>query len=417
MGEEKYRSTDLTSTLNDFRNFVDKVSDTLQAPVILQDAHNRLLAHSKHDNVTSLVRIQTIMTRQIPEKVVDYLWKHGVMLSLLECEQPIRINVKEIGLENRVAVCIRDQGEVLGYIWVIEGDSPLCDEAIEYLSKAAKGIRLLISQYYSSMNKADKSHKNLFWQLLLGNIKSHQEIKKKLYDMNIHPYKLCTVAVFRLLEEAETTLHHQIMDLLRSNQQVKVLFHIFNGKDLIALVSMAPEKCSVQALDSFVGQFMHLTKERLGISFTEGVYGGVYEEYNKIDLSYVEALTVLDMKEQLPREIEEIWGYGNLGMYKYINILKEARKKHDGKNFFLERICEYDNKHNQQLLKTLEIYLDHDCNTFETANALYIHTNTLNYRLKRIREIGDIPLNDFNQKIGIYIDLKTKKLLKEDQLN
>jgi DNA-binding PucR family transcriptional regulator len=55
------------------------------------------------------------------------------------------------------------------------------------------------------------------------------------------------------------------------------------------------------------------------------------------------------------------------------------------------------------------VFLNKDSNVHEAANALNVHTNTLNYRLKRISEIGEVNLRDPNQKITLYLDLKLEK--------
>lgn len=418
MSEEMYNFTDLIDTFNDFGSFVDQISDVLKCPVTLEDINHHVLAYSNHENVSNSVRIKTIMGRQVPETIINCLWKEGVLPTLLESRKPIRINrIEEIDLENRVAICIRNKNDVLGYIWVIEKDNLLDEEALNFLSKSAEAIGALMVQYYSSKDKHLGNYQDFFWQLLLGNIKSDKEIKKRLYNMNIYPYKLCTITIFRLLEEVEATFHKEIISMLNIMQQIQVNFHIFNGKDLIVLVSVDPKDSPIQSLNRFVKLFINQVKEKLGIHFVEGVYGGFYEKYTKIESSYTQALTVLDIKAKLPEETQAIWGYNDMGLYQFINDILEKRKNDEYKNPFLQKIYEYDNEHNQRFLETLEVYLDHDCNTYETANTLHIHTNTLNYRLKRIREICGIDLNDFNQKIGIYIDLKVNKLLNHHLLN
>ena len=45
----------------------------------------------------------------------------------------------------------------------------------------------------------------------------------------------------------------------------------------------------------------------------------------------------------------------------------------------------------------------------DAAKKLFVHTNTLHYRIKRISEIGSIRLSDVNEKLGIYLDLKARK--------
>lgn len=412
MNEGTYDRTDFMWTFDDFESFVDQVSEVLKCPVTLEDINHNVLAYSNHENVKNSVRIKTIMGRHVPEPIINCLWKEGIIPTLLESEKPVRINrIEEIDLENRVAISIRNKKDVLGYIWAIEDSNKLLDEAaLEFLWKSAKVISAPMVQYYSSRDRLQKNNQDFFWQLLLGNIWSHDEIKEKLNNINIYPRKLCTVIILRLLEEIESTFYREIINLLNTTQQIQIIFSIFNKKDFIVLVSMDPEAYSNQFLDRFIKLFISQSRDRFGIHFTEGVYGGIYERYSMIDTSYTQALTVLDIKEKFPIETQLILGYDELGIYQLINDILDLRKIHLYKNPFLKKLKDYDRAHNQRFLETLEVYLDCDCNTYETANSLHIHTNTLNYRLKRIREIGNIDLNNFNQKIGMYIDLKIEKL-------
>ena len=129
----------------------------------------------------------------------------------------------------------------------------------------------------------------------------------------------------------------------------------------------------------------------------------------KVEKAYREALTVLSMKEKFPSEVKEIHGYQNLGIYQFLDVLLEKRTKDGYENHALMKLHEYDRKHNSDLIETLEVFLNKDNNVNEAAKALNVHTNTLNYRLKRISEIGEINLKDPNQKMTLYLDLKIEK--------
>ena len=60
----------------------------------------------------------------------------------------------------------------------------------------------------------------------------------------------------------------------------------------------------------------------------------------------------------------------------------------------LEKLVDYDRKNNTELVDTLRTYLDAGGNLQRTAERLFIHRNTLNYRLKRIREITETDINE-----------------------
>ena len=57
-------------------------------------------------------------------------------------------------------------------------------------------------------------------------------------------------------------------------------------------------------------------------------------------------------------------------------------------------MIQYDRTHQSALVTTLRTYLDAGLNLTRTANALFVHANTVVYRLRRIRELsGRDPRN------------------------
>ena len=63
-------------------------------------------------------------------------------------------------------------------------------------------------------------------------------------------------------------------------------------------------------------------------------------------------------------------------------------------------------EHNTRLLYTLETYFNNCQNSVKTSKALFIHRNTLLYRLDRIAEILDLNYNDSEQMLTFQLALK-----------
>ncbi|MFV8450717.1 sugar diacid recognition domain-containing protein [Vibrio campbellii] len=63
-----------------------------------------------------------------------------------------------------------------------------------------------------------------------------------------------------------------------------------------------------------------------------------------------------------------------------------------------------------QLIKTLEAYFQSNGNANDCAKALYIHRNTLRYRLDRISEVTGISTQDFTGLTELYIASQLRKL-------
>ncbi|MFN8224842.1 MAG: GAF domain-containing protein [Gaiellales bacterium] len=84
--------------------------------------------------------------------------------------------------------------------------------------------------------------------------------------------------------------------------------------------------------------------------------------------------------------------YGRLGAYRYLLRLAEDQGSRDPTVEAIRRLAEYDAERQTQLLPTLEAFLERRGNITATAEALYVHQNTLRQRLRRIAEVAGIDL-------------------------
>jgi DNA-binding PucR family transcriptional regulator len=401
------------ASFDSLEEFADMVSEVLHCPITIEDANHRLLAYSTHDDRTDPARIATIIGRRVPEKVINSLWKEGVIPSLLNSREPVRVKtVDEIGLGNRVAVSIWKNDEVLGFIWALEIEKTLGDEEMDCLKRAADATKNKLIQLQNRKNKKEEQYQEFFWQLLTSHLSSNEEIINKFHALQISPPTLFGVAVFQFSKELGREDEKQIAYLLKTIQLPKILLHTIDHQQLILFIALDGNQQPVNKLNAFCELFVVKMKERFGIESIVQGYSSVYSHLGKVEKAYKEARTVLSVKRKFPSEAIEIHGYQSLGIYKYIDVLIEKADTDQNENYFLKRLQEYDKKNNTDLVETLEVFLNKDSNVHEAANALNVHTNTLNYRLKRISEIGEINLKDPNQKISLYLDLKLEKFKK-----
>lgn len=98
--------------------------------------------------------------------------------------------------------------------------------------------------------------------------------------------------------------------------------------------------------------------------------------------------------------------YEELGLYR---LLAGLRARDEVKRFYaetLEPLVRYDRAHHTDLVHTLEVFFEQNANASQTARALYVHRNTLNYRLQRIMEITGLDLDDAEVRLALQLALK-----------
>lgn len=395
-------------------SFVDHVSELLGCPITLEDPHHRVLVYSSHDEETDMVRISTIISRRVPERVINRLWKDGVIPQLLQSKKPIRIKEKkEIGLGNRVAVSIWRGEEVIGYIWAIEMGTPLTEEKMGFLENAASVARHLLSRFARSKTPTLQDNQEFFWRMLTGYVKE-TDIDEKLKEMGMPAAACFTVMIFPFSKMITKEIEKHILYLLKVSQDVKISFSTIEDNELIILATPLEDKGdSIACYKKFISSFQQNLEERFSIKEVRGSFGGIYKQYRDIPKSFREARTVLEVREKFPQEAGAFVHYQELGIYQFLDILLEKRRQDGSENVAIRNLKKYDSTHHTELLATLEAYLDESENIQKTAARLHIHPNTLTYRLKRMVEIMEVDLSVPSQKFMIYLDLKLMHWQKE----
>ena len=74
-------------------------------------------------------------------------------------------------------------------------------------------------------------------------------------------------------------------------------------------------------------------------------------------------------------------------------------------NGLLAPLRRYDDEHHGDLMKTLDAYLRHGGNSTRTANALFIHRNSLRYRLARIQALTGLDHDDPDVRLALQVAL------------
>lgn len=103
--------------------------------------------------------------------------------------------------------------------------------------------------------------------------------------------------------------------------------------------------------------------------------------------------------------------YDDLGIYK---LLLEINKKDSLIEFYnnsLSNLIEYDSKHNTDLLTTLKLYLLNNSSIQAVADATFTHRNTINYRIRKIKNILDVDIDNMTVKMELLLSFYIKNIL------
>ena len=406
----------MTTAINPFRNNIhnleelaDVLGDLLHSPITIEDANHKLLSYSKHHGITDPVRISTIIERRVPEKFINKLWKEGIIPTLLSSKEPVYFKAyNNMDLGDRLAISIWNHDEVIGYIWAIRVNNSFDKEDFLLLKQAAVATKNIFLHNKLKTNQKEEHYQEFFWKLLTSYFHSNEIILEKFHKMHLETPSMYSIVIFEYSQEITDDIENKINYLLNTFQKPKILLYTIEKQRLICLTSLNKND-SLETLYQFSNEFIEKMNERYSITSIVQGLSELQNDLLKIESSYHEALIVLSIKKRFPTEVNDLHSYQRLGYYRYLNALLESNIYHDYENESLTKLKEYDQKYQNNLVETLEVYLNSDCNVNSAAKALNIHPNTLTYRIKRISEIGEIDLKNVTQKMTLFIDLKLER--------
>ena len=161
------------------------------------------------------------------------------------------------------------------------------------------------------------------------------------------------------------------------------------------------EKLAKSIIDTLAGEFY--THAVCGI-------GTVVDNVKDLALSFKEAQLALEVGKVFDTE-KSIVNYENLGIarliYQLPTTLCETFLREVFKRGSIESL-------DQETLFTIQRFFENNLNVSETSRKLFVHRNTLVYRLEKIKKITGLDLREFDHAIVFKIALMVKKYLKSN---
>ena len=150
-------------------------------------------------------------------------------------------------------------------------------------------------------------------------------------------------------------------------------------------------------------------KEELGIDAIVGV-GPIVRELKDVSISYAGAENAL-------RYADVFEVSGNVHSYREFLLVKMLEDVPEGRlNEYLSEIADEHFKEifeDEEMLETAEAFLESSLNVSETSRNLYMHRNTLLYRLDKIEKATGLNIRLFSDAVSFRVLTVLYKLLKK----
>ncbi len=271
------------------------------------------------------------------------------------------------------------------------------DMAAKYANILAISLSSL-KQYYDE--KYDRN--NFIKNVVLDNILP-ADILVKARELHFNADVSRVVLLMRILSSNDVSAFDVIQNLFPDKNK-DFVFNISESD--IVLVKEVHEEIETTDLEKLAKSISDTLSSEFYTRVNVGI-GTVIEGVNDLARSFKEAQIALEVGKVFDTE-KTIVSYENLGIARLIyhlpttlceTFLREVFKK--GSIDSLDH----------ETLFTIQKFFENNLNVSETSRKLFVHRNTLVYRLEKIKKLTGLDLREFDHAIIFKIALMVKKYL------
>ncbi len=274
-------------------------------------------------------------------------------------------------------------------------------------------------------SKIEKESMDSFMKdIIFGELTYSEEILSRAMIYGYNPDKeYCSLIVY-IDNFTSVASFNDVWDeeiALRIKQQVEQIvikiMNRFNKKTIrvsqsnsIIIMMPVSDKDKRNNIDLIAEEIIHEISLKINdLQISIGI-GSFWKELKDFKISVFKAQKALKILK-INGSKNKISKYSDIGIYRLLFQLEKTDEMKALYEEILGKLIDYDKKNSMDLVNTLQIFINEDCNLIKTSEELFIHKNTLKYRIKRIEEILNCDLKNLEQILNFSVAFKIGKFL------
>ncbi|MFJ5624725.1 PucR family transcriptional regulator [Peribacillus loiseleuriae] len=388
-------------------SLIENLGSLLKCPVLLLDPIGDVTSFSHHFRTENMKMVMENVEEHINRNIDKYREKNELTIDV-QNEQHSSFSIKLFQVKTMHPypyLLIIFNPEKLPY--------PSSQLAIE---QASTVISFTLLKNEAIKENGRLLENNFFASLVDGNITTKQEIihMGKQHGLIDNLKYVCIVC--KIDDDKHNTLQNStdIMNKLydylynilkKSFLKIDTKNIIFMKDAYFVILMQLPmniDDTIKSSIEEKLKEFQYEAYSNLKISLSFGV-GNFFNDLTYIPITYEEAVKAW-------KQGEELFQYKFINFYetKQLKELIRLIPEKDLRKFYentLRSLSYPKNKDEEDLINTLFVYLDNNCEIAVTSRKLYVHRNTVKYRIAKCEEMLNYSVHDSQNSLHLRIAL------------
>ncbi len=341
--------------------------------------------------------------RDAVDRVIGVIDDNGVIVA---CSELVKIGEMRQGVRDELAYTTEaitsggytyrpiGAGTKWEYIVFIEGEDKFAEKMVTVLAVSLSNIKNLYDEKY------DKS--SFIKNIILDNILP-SDIYIKSKELRFNAEETRVVFLIKFHSKSDVLSFDMVQNIFPDKNKDYV---ISTSEQDIVLVKELKANSDIKEIERMAKSIADTLNSEFYTKVSIGI-GTIVDNIKDLARSYKEAQVALEVGKVFDTE-KNIISYENLGIgrliYQLPTTLCEMFLQEVFKNGSLDSL-------DRETLMTIQSFFENNLNVSETSRKLFVHRNTLVYRLEKIRKLTGLDLREFDHAITFKVALMVKRYL------
>lgn len=413
--------TEMVLKGENINSIAQSLAEMVSNPVAVEDRFSDFVAWASPND--KLINLEELIQGQISRIAGMPELRHEARI-LTEKRCPVYIPKNKINHLNfsRLVAPILVENELWGFLSIIEQGRKIEETDYMIIDKASMVLSISLHTEKTAFS-VEQNVKGEWLRDLVTNSVPDEVISKRVaylnYDLSMASYLILVDVEGVLTNEFEPNLAYAIKSKI-TDVVKRVVNSIYSSNLIIVEEKLATilipavrskhlKEDSQNALNVARRIQQELKAYFPNCPFSIGL-GGEYRSVKDLRRVYQEACDALEIINCLNRQ-GDIVSLNDLGMYTILFNCKDTQLLKQFYRRLIGKLEDYEVRSGTPLIDTLTFFLKYKGRSQKIARDMFIHPNTLTYRLRRIEEILQVDLKDFEFCCQLQLALKARDLV------
>lgn len=370
----------------------------------IEDRDLRVVAYSNLEQPIDDVRRDSILGRTVPGYVIERQDITAVYEQMWRDTEVVHLPARDAPLvRSRMGAAIRAGDEVIGTVWVVEGDHPFEDGAERALLSAIPHAALLLLRHRAASNRERRRRGDAVLAAIRDGrspfeLVEGEQVRAVVFGLREHDAPSRAALVVR---------YERLLDLAAFQLE------LFDPRAAAAIVddtvvALVPEPMSGSSgrlrsvLTTITTRAMHALKTEVVAGIGSGGTKPAEISHSHWEADRTRRL-LMERSTAAVAFINEV--HSAVVMERLREVIATDARCHTHR---LDALRDHDEQHRTDHLVTLGSYLDAFGDVAAAAESLNIHPNTLRYRLRKIWAILGTDISDPVDRFVLELEWRTR---------